>query len=293
MRWNRKYLLFLPGILVATGAWAQENMLFGYGQPKGRITSTEINEASGLIGSAENAGFFWTHNDSGDAARIFLIDDSARLRATYYLQGIVARDWEDIAMVKRSERNYLLVGDIGDNKNRYPFVYVHLFEEPTGNGATKRIDTIPKENITTFVMKYEDGPRDAESLFFDPVDDYLYVIGKRELQAGIYRTILPEIPTDTLILKRVGTIPHTFVTSADIRADGTEILMKNLLGVFYWNRKRTESVPQALKRPAVILPYRPEPQGEAIAFSRDGKGYYTLGESALGLNAILYFYQRR
>src|SRR5690606_16960364 len=151
----------------------------------------------------------------------------------------------------------------------------------------------------TYVLVYENGPRDAESFFYDPIDQYVYVISKRELHAGIYRTTLPDATTsptaaaDTLVLKQVGTIPHTFITSADIHTEGTEILAKILLSVFYWKRKPGETVAAAMSRPAEKLPYRPEPQGEALSFSRDGQGYYTLSEAVLGLKAILYFYRRK
>lgn len=294
MAWDQKLVAFMASNLVAAAVWGQGNLPFTNGVAKGTITHTEINEASGLVTSMGNPGFLWTHNDSGDAARIFLIDGSARLNATYYLEGVVARDWEDIGTMERSGRNYLLVGDIGDNGGHYPYVQLHVVEEPVvASGRDVLTDTIPKEYINTFVLKYEDGPRDAESLFFDPIGNWLYVISKRELRAGIYRTFLPETPTDTLTLKRAGTLPHTFITAADISRDGTEVLMKNLLEVFYWRRRPGESIPQMLKRPATRLPYQPEPQGEAIAFSPDGQGYYTLSEAALGLKAILYFYPRR
>lgn len=292
MTGHHKLVAFIVINLGVAGAWGQGNAPFSYGHAKGKITNTEINEASGLVTAVGNPGFLWTHNDSGDTARIFLVDDSARLKTTYYLQGVVARDWEDIGTMERSGRNYLLVGDIGDNGARRPYIKVHMLEEPVTTAAAARVDTIPRESITTFVLTYENGPRDAESLFFDPMDNYLYLISKRELHAGIYRTVLPERPTDTLVLKQVGTIPYTFITSADISPDGTEILLKNLLNVFYWQRKPGESIPAALNRPATRLPYRPEPQGEAIAFSRDGRGYYTLSEAVLGLDAILYFYGR-
>ncbi|WP_379004289.1 hypothetical protein [Parapedobacter sp. GCM10030251] len=293
MALDQKLVACMLGSLAAFGAWAQDDSPFTQGRAKGKISHAEINEASGLVTSVKNPGFLWTHNDSGDAARIFLIDDSAQLKATYYLQGVTARDWEDIGTMARSERNYLLVGDIGDNGGRRPYIKVHRIEEPVMHRREISIDTIPREHIATYVLKYEDGPRDAESLFFDPIDNYLYVISKRELRSGIYRTVFPETPTDTLVLKHVGTLPHTFITSADLSEDGTEILMKNLLNVFYWQRSPGESIPQSLKRPAVRLPYRPEPQGEAVAFSRDGRGYYTLSEAPLGFTAILYFYPRQ
>ena len=282
-----------------TGVRGQEGPSFSLGEPRGTITQPEINEASGLVASVANLGSFWTHNDSGDAARIFLLNDRAQLRATYYLSGVEARDWEDIGTMTRAGRNFLLIGDMGDNGARYPSVRIHVVEEPVVTSDTPSVDTLPAAGIHTFVLTYDKGPRDAESLFFDPIDQYLYVISKRELQVGVYRTALPELePTggtqaDTLVLRQVGTIPYTFMTAADISRDGTELLVKNLTNVFYWRRDPGESVAGALRKPAIRLPYKPEPQGEAITFSPDGQGYYTVSEAALGMDAILYFYQRQ
>ncbi|MGV3762100.1 hypothetical protein [Parapedobacter sp.] len=267
--------------------------LFGRRQAHGPINNPEINEASGLVASSASKGCFWTHNDSGDDARIFLIDDSARYRATYYLQGVSAHDWEDIAMMEQTDGgHYLVIGDIGDNRAQRPYVYVHILKEPLVPVKTTTVDTLPSEQIRSFVMRYEDGPRDAESLFFDPLDKRLYVISKRELEVGVYTAALPESTADTLTLRKVGVLPHVFITSAAIRSDGTEVLLKSLLQVFYWKRKPGESIVEMFRRPATPQPYKPEPQGEAIAFAVDGEGYYTLGEAVLGMPSVLYFYPR-
>lgn len=271
----------------------QGNTMFGDRRTTGKITNIEINEASGMVASVSHDRHFWTHNDSGDNARIFLIDDSARHRATYYLEGIHARDWEDIGMLQHKGRHYLIVGDIGDNRGKYPYVWIHLFEEPSESGTKQMVDTIPATKIRSFTLRYEDGPRDAESLFFDPLDQCLYIISKRELEVGVYSTKLTEMLTDTLTLRKRLTLPYTFVTAADISPDGSEILMKNLLQVLYWKRRAGESIIDMLQRPAARQPYQPEPQGEAITFARDGSGYYTLSEAALGMDAFLYFYERR
>lgn len=293
--WLYEKLIVVVICCVAPAAVSgQDNEPFAAGQPQGKIRNTTINEASGLIASQKSPGHFWTHNDSGDQARIFLIDDAARHKATFYLQGIHARDWEDIGMLERDGRNYLVVGDIGDNNGQYRCVNIHLFEEPSANMLKFTVDTIRKAAIQSFALRYEDGPRDAESLFFDPIDKRLYIITKRELEVGVYWTVLPENPIamDTLLLRKAGTLPLTFITSADISPNGNELLMKNLLGVFYWKREPGESVPEMLSKPAVALPYLPEPQGEAIAFSHDGRDYYTLSEAPLGMDAILYCYKR-
>ncbi|WP_257667809.1 hypothetical protein [Parapedobacter tibetensis] len=292
MRSKTKLIALVTGCLAVLCMRGQEETVFAHRQAKGKISNIEIDEISGLIASARNPSRFWTHNDSGDKARIFLLDDSAKHKATYHLKGVPARDWEDIGIMERKGRHYLLVADIGDNKGRYPHVRVYLFEEPLVSARKHAVDTIPKEQIHAFKLKYENGPRDAESLFFDPVDERLYIISKRELEVGIYCTALPETPAGTLMLRKVGSLPHTFITSADISPDGSEVLVKNLMEVFYWKRKGGESIPDMLSRPAMKLPYKPEPQGEAITFSRDGSGYYTLSEKALRMDAILYFYKR-
>lgn len=266
---------------------------FSEGRACGKVDHAAIHEASGLVASTNFPGYFWTHNDSGDDARLFLIDDSARHRATFYLGGISARDWEDIGRMERQGRSYLLIGDIGDNAGQYDDVRVYRLEEPTPDKTLPIVDTIPNERIQSFVLTYEDGPRDAEALFYDPLDAALYVISKRELEVGVYRTALPDYSADTLMLRKVRSLPHTFITGADIQKDGSELLAKNLLEVFYWKRKANESIGELLGRPAMKLPYKPEPQGEAIAFDVGGSGYYTLSEKAFGLDAILYFYPRK
>ncbi|VAX19112.1 hypothetical protein MNBD_IGNAVI01-2275, partial [hydrothermal vent metagenome] len=64
----------------------------------GIIESNEINEASGIAASRKNPGLFWTHNDSGDNARLFAFDSLGRHRGEFLLAGIQNRDWEDIAI---------------------------------------------------------------------------------------------------------------------------------------------------------------------------------------------------
>lgn len=269
-----------------------QERVFGDAQSKGKISHNEIDEASGIVCGIANDSYFWVHNDSGDEARIFLLDSAANHQATYYLAGVEARDWEDMATMQIAGKNYLLVGDIGDNLSWHPTIQVHRFEEPPYR-SVQTVDTIPQKNITTYTLKYADGPRDAESMFFDPIDQKLYIISKRDLRAGIYETQLPaESTSDTLVLKRKASIPYTFITSADIATDGSEVLVKNLLNVYYWKRRPGESIVHMFKRQGLMQPYTAEPQGEAITFARDGKGYYTTSERPFGLPAHIYFYPR-
>ncbi len=288
--------LVLPfTLIVACMAFVlQPDRPFLPGVQKGALEDPAIQEASGLEASRTNPGMLWTHNDSGDEARIFLLDSTAKRVATYYLEGVNARDWEEIGAADINGKRCLLIGDIGDNRAQYGEIYVHRVAEPFWDRAhTGVTDTIHKQDILSYKLRYPDGPRDAESLFFDPSGQELYVISKRELNVGIYKTPLPDHPDGVLTLKKVGTLPYTFITSAAISARGDEILVKNLVEVFYWKRLPEQSIEEVLQQGGIRLDYEPEPQGEAIAFSIDGRGFYTTSERPLGLNAYLSYYQRK
>lgn len=286
--------IFWPIVLlvIILAAFNTQYYPFGKAESRGIIQNRELKEASGLTASVQNPGLLWSHNDSGDLARIFLMDDSARNKAVYYLQGINARDWEEIGSMLKDGESYLLIGDIGDNNGKNPFIHLHVVKEPIYKEGSLYTDTIPTKDIVTYTLQYEDGPRDAESLIYDSIDQKLYIISKRELEVGIYETTIPANNTGTLELKKSAVLPYTFITSAAISTDGKEVLLKNLLSVYYWQRLENETIPSLLKKPAILLPYTPEIQGEAITFSLDGSGYYTLSEEPFGFKADLRFYPR-
>lgn len=285
-----KRVVLLLTLLVGY-AMAQEQ-LFNAGQVGGKISHPELNELSGIVESKRYPGFFWVHNDSGDKPRVFLIDSTAQHCATLEFTGMQARDWEDITMMERDGRHYLVIGDIGDNKAQYEQVYIHLLKEPHLALSGGPLDTLVDMNVHTYTFSYPEGPRDAESLFYDPVSGHLYLITKRELHVSVYRVEFPNGPDRSGALVLETTLPLTYVTAADMSVDGSELLIKNLLEIHYWHRGAGESVTDMLRRPSIRLPYSPEPQGEAIAFRRNGEGYVTISEQALGLESVLYHYPR-
>jgi hypothetical protein len=243
----------------------------------GTLNNPEINEASGLATSFNNPGKFWTHNDSGDKARIFLIDSVGNSIATVYLKNIINRDWEDIATGPGSENgvNYIYIAEIGDNNAAYVYKNIYRIAEPTISGFADSL-IVSKVDAITFI--YPDGRRDAETLMVDPVTKDLFVVSKRESMINVYRAAFPQSTTDTLTLENVGTLPITSATSGDISANGNNILIKNYNAVYYWGRQKGETIADALKRKPIQLPYEVEPQGESIAWAKNGLCYYTLSE---------------
>lgn len=143
-------------------------------------------------------------------------------------------------------------------------------------------------------LKYPDGPKDAESLMIDPIGKLIYIVSKRRDSVKVYTTPLLYKPDDTLMLtKRAtlffkGIVPFKWITAGDISKDGTQVLLKNYVQVFYWRRNGDEPIWQTLLRKPQLLPYKMEKQGEGIGFTPDGTGYYTDSE---GVYTPIYYYK--
>jgi hypothetical protein len=283
-------LRVFAAVLVLAGcnlASYREN-IFDRGKVVGVNKNKSLEEASGLVASARYPGHLWTHNDSGNPADIFLLDSAARTRMVFHFPKIANRDWEDIALGPGPDesKKYLYVGDIGDNLARFPLKYIYRTPEPSIDEG----DLI--RTFDTLIVKLPGAIRDAEALMVDPTTKNLYLISKREKPVRVFEIAYP-FKRDTLLAKEVGKIDVSNINAADISMDGSEVLMKNYDHIYYWKKSGTESIVELLKNPPIGLPYDPEPQGEAIAFSRNGSGFYTLSENGKGERARLYFYKRR
>lgn len=271
---------------------------FSGGFRAGKVSACDLTEASGIAAGLRNPDIVWAHNDSGDGPRLFALNTKGEHVATYYLQGVTPVDWEDMASAPgRSaagvEKNYLYLADIGDNPGRRPYLTLYRIEEPVLPGTARGwTDTVRKEAIDAFFLRYEDGARDAETFLLDAGSGKAYIVSKERSGAGLYGFSLPA-PGDTVLLRRDRTLPYATITGGDISADGNEILLKNYRRLFYWHRTGKESLEQTLSQKAKRLPYVPEPQGEAIGWKKDGSGFFTLSEEVLGIEAVLYWHRRK
>jgi hypothetical protein len=263
----------------------QKEGFFANGVALGKIDK-QLEEASGVVASIRNPNMFWVINDSGNPADVFLIDIHAKIRMICHLQGVKNRDWEDITMATVDGKNYLYVGDIGDNLSRYPSKLIYRFEEPP----------YEKEELTltdfdTLNIFLPDGERDTEAMMVDPLQNDLYLLSKWEDSVHLYKISFP-FERDTLTAERTAILPYNSIVAANISADGKEVLMKDYPNIYYWKREKDESITDLLKRSPIGLPYNMEEQGEAICFASDGKGYYTISETTRRRQAELLFYKR-
>lgn len=267
--------------------------VFGNFVDMGLVANDQINEASGLVASRKNPGVLWTHNDSGDMSRIFALTVHGTDLGIYNINGIPARDWEDIAIGPGPvpDQSYLYIGDIGDNRARHDYVYIYRIAEPRVDTTRAAVDTTLL-GVETLILRYPNGSRDAEALMVDPLNGDIYVVSKRDSQVIVYRAPFPQPINEIIVPEIVTTLNLTQIVAGDISPSGQEILLKNYTQVYYWWREPGQTLQQAFSQPARILPYEPEPQGESICWAADASGYFTVSEEVAGIPAHLYFYPR-
>lgn len=251
-----------------------------------------LEEASGLVASKANPGYLWAINDSGNPAEVFLLNDKAEIVMTCKLKKVDNRDWEDITIGPGpvAGKDYLYVGEIGDNEAKYDLKYLYRFEEP----RFKEDKKLTIGAFDTLIIKLPDGARDMESIAVDQARGDFYFVSKREDNVNVYRLHEDQLVNrDTLTPEKLISLPYHNTVAFGISFDSRELLLKTYDELYYWKKADSLSIVQTLLSQPILLNYTREPQGEAIAWSLDGKGFYTLSESVDNENAKLYYYKRR
>jgi hypothetical protein len=262
---------------------------FAKGRKMGNIESKGLDEASGLAASRLNPGVLWSHNDSGGSAKLWAMTFDGDDLGTYSLEGVSATDWEDVASGPGSKPGqwYLYVGDIGANDRRRLSVVVHRVVEPKVEPDQK--DKKRELNdFATWHLRYPGGPApDAEALMVDPETADLYVVAKVDSpHPHVYRARAPHDPDPVIDLVDVATLTllktgsgHSYlVTAGDISADGRWVLVRTYSDAYLWPRPPGLSLAEAMKAAPCRVPLAKEAQGEAIAWSPSGFGYFTVSE---------------
>lgn len=243
------------------------------GYDGGRLLCTlqdrRIAESSGLVTSSRDDGLLFTHNDSGDVARFFQLDQSCRTTATFVLPRVQARDWEDIS---RGPGRTLWLGDIGDNSaSRKLGLLVHKVTEPGRATGTVRLTP------TTYRLRYPDGPHDAEALLVHPRTGQLLIVTKGLAGGVVYaapKQLRVGVPN---VLQRRGRVVIPEVTAGDISPDGSRVVLRSYSAAYEWDVSGDDVAAAFNKKPALI-PLPSAPQGEGISYSRDGESLLVSSE---------------
>lgn len=193
------------------------------------ITDKQVNESSGIAASNAFPGTYYTHNDSGDTARFFRFDKSGAILSVQSLKGVKATDWEGMATARLGGRNYVYLGDIGDNNAVRRLIQVYRCEESS-------LGTISK--FDSYSISYPDGARDAEALMVHPKTGDIWIVSK--VLSGKSRVYFLARPrkTGSYTLKFVGEVrvgdPVPFgerVTDGAISHDGRFVALRTYTAI--------------------------------------------------------------
>ena len=204
----------------------------------------ELGESSGLVASRRHPGVFWTHNDSGDKARLFAIDGRGKVLARVKVRGAEAVDWEDIAM---DDEGRIWIGDVGNNTNTRKDLTVYRVPEP----KSLKEDEVEVDRKVRF--RFPDQHRfpdptarnfDAEGLFFDDGTLWLFSKHRSDQQTTLYR--FPKTKGE-VELERIGDFelggdPDRFggmATAADLSPDGGSLALLSYHAIFLFHRGET------------------------------------------------------
>jgi hypothetical protein len=244
------------------------------------VADKRIRESSGLARSYLQPDLLWTHNDSGDVSRLFLIDLSGETRATIMLDGAEAVDWEDMCAFQRDGKDFLLIGDVGDNRRRRKSVSLYLLEEPHLDPYSKRNPDRASVSLT-FRVVYADGPQDCESLAVHASTGKAYLVSKNWTSTCVVHEVAMPVTAveQPLVAKRIATLPILGATAMDISPDGRRAVIQTYFDAYEYSRLDDESWAEAFAGQPRQLRMPRRRQGETVCYGADGKTLFLLEEA--------------
>ena len=261
----------------------------------GWLASDSLMEASGIQASFSRDGDFFVHNDEGEPV-LYAIDESGADLGSILIVPARNRDWEDITSIPVDGGRWIVAGDIGDNVAKRKSIKLYFAEEPkTGKNDRYSGQQILQHALT---LTYPDGPRDCESMAYDPVGKQILLLSKRDKPARLYGVDLETALRESYAeLKFLGTIsllrPPTSrdrfhwggrtdyisqPTGFDISADGNEAVIITYRSLYRFKRAPGEDWTTALKRKPEEVVGPPAVQNEAISYSVDGRAIFVTTE---------------
>ena len=264
----------------------------------GVVANSSLVEVSGVVVSRQNPNILWVHNDSGDTARVFALNPAGTHAGIFYLDAAVNVDWEDFAIGPGpiQGQDYLYLSDTGDNNLIYTSITIYRVPEPALTGLTLPI-TATLTGVETLRMQYPAGARyDAETLLVDPVTGNIYVVTRDRALTGttyVFRYPWPQRPDVLFTLELVATINSSIeIKGGDVSAAGDWVILRphsktQPVNGMLWYRPAGSALESVFATTPCPAPLVFEPQGEAIGFTPDGTGYYTISEGAA---QPIYFY---
>lgn len=261
----------------------------------GVFPRAQAPEASGLAPSRRNPGLLYVLDDGPGTTSVLVISAvTGRAAGRLRVQALDGTDTESLAVGRcRAGGPWCLyIGDIGDNLRQRSSITVTRVPEP----ALPR--TRIAANGTTAVLRYPDGPADAEALLVDE-DGSLAVVTKAAGRSGrgvarLYttegfgnQTLTPRgrvrLPPPALPL--ASAVLGNVVTGGD--ATRGRVALRTYDAVYEFTAPSDDEPLHTFPDwPVHQLPAPDEVQGEAVAYAADGCGLFTVGEDSGRLTSL-------
>lgn len=259
------------------------------------ISSTDINEASALTRSHRNPDVLWTLNDSGGDTSIFALSTQGELLATATLTGIgvINLDWEGMSGFSQGGKQFLLIGDVGDNFAWRQSITLYLIEEPALSAASSRVEKLQAPVMHTFRVKLPDGARDIEAIAVDAAENAVYLVTKRDNQPMLYRFSLAQAK-DSRVTESVASdlgairIPRAdrnnqyfnWITAMDFSESGRWAYLGTQSHGYRYARAKSQSWQEALQQPPIAFSQPKLTQIEGGCFDfRDDQQIFVISEN--------------
>jgi hypothetical protein len=269
------------------GLACQQCTSFSSAVNRGAIGQSALVETSGLAASRLHPGVLYAHNDSGDTARFFALDDRGAPLGEFILEGATAVDWEDIAVGPCPSGSCVYLGDIGSNNGYRLTRYIYRVPEPdVAVGRPAGLVTVTYDRLS-YVYSKGASP-DAETLLVHPVSGKMYVVEKVALgqnrQSAVHSLSIFSDSSGTAQPLGYLTIPRqndVNITGGDIHPCGNAILLRTYGGVYRLTLPAGADFNTIFTQPVEALtPSPPDVFGESITWAADGQGYYTTSEGS-------------
>ncbi|XP_067653731.1 uncharacterized protein [Haliotis asinina] len=261
---------------------------FSNGVTAGHISpASGLHVISGLTASRTHPGYLYAINGNLGTNKIYIIDeDTAQTVGALAVQNSHEFDWEDIAVgaCPRGSGTCIFVVDTGARQHAESTVYA--VQEPA--------DMKSQDVSVTGTLNYRNNGIKSEALIVDSSGDVFVFLENEGHPASVAKLpaqgwnagkTVDVFSTQTLPF----TSPNAGPLAADISPSGTDMLIKTLHHIYYWDLP-DKSVTNALQHPGVGVPSVYEYHGESVAWKWDGSGYYTVAQDS---QQALHFYKRK
>lgn len=240
----------------------------------------ELVESSGLAFSNRNKRYVWSHNDSGDRARLFAFDENGMASGVAELpRSVEATDWEDMASFVDGGKPRLIVADSGDNHAKRESITLYVFDEPDPSKNTKILD------YQVLEVRYGSGAQDCEAIAVDARHRQIVLFTKSFLpKSDVFVVELPPLEIASGKVARQATavwvtsLAVALATAADFDRDSGRVWLCNYFQGYCFEPAgdakaarlidTVRNLPQPVSLPAWKLI-------EAIAVDHEGRAWVT------------------